>query len=288
MKKFLALLRVSHYVKNLIIFLPAMLTFQLKDFNVLFNHLKSFAIFSLTASIIYIINDIKDLDSDRRHTLKRLRPLASGQISIRQAEIVIAVLACVIAFLWSSSGFAGKFVIWPLVYFILNVMYSFGLKNVPLLDVAILSACYVIRLWYGAAVSSSYVSNWMSLTMMSASLFMGFGKRRNEFIQHGKETRRSLNGYSEKFLDKSLQISLTSAIVFYALMCADNNTAIMQAGINLLWTVPVVTVICLRYLMLVEGDNCDGDPTSIILHDKILSVLCSVYIVSVGVMLYFP
>ncbi len=288
LKSYLALLRVSHYVKNFIIFLPAMLTFQLRNPDVLLVNIKGFMIFSLTASIIYILNDIKDLDSDRRHPLKSSRPIASGKISVCQAVIVMIILALSVLVLWWSVNFALEFIAWPAVYFVLNVMYSFHLKNIPLLDVCILSSCYVIRLLYGASISAAQISNWMSVTMMSASFFMGFGKRRNEFLQYGKSMRKSLNGYSEKFLDKSLQITLTSSIIFYSLMCADNNTAVMQSGVNLLWTVPIVTVICLRYLMLVEDDKCDGDPTSIILRDKILTLLCLGYILSVGILLYIP
>ncbi|MBQ6772857.1 MAG: UbiA prenyltransferase family protein [Synergistaceae bacterium] len=286
MTKFFALIRVKHYIKNLIIFLPPMLTLRLNDINVISANIKAFVIFSLVASIVYIFNDIKDLDSDRKHPLKSSRPLASGAVSIKAAIIVIIILAGVIIFLWERSNFAASYITWPLIYFALNILYSVRLKNIPLLDVIILSSCYVIRLFYGAAVNNSQVSNWVMLTMLSVSLFMGFGKRRNEFIQYGKSTRKSLKGYTTAFLDKSLQITLTSSIIFYSLMCADTNTLIARSGVNLLWTVPIIIIICLRYLMLVEDKECDGDPVSVITRDKALIILCSSYIASVVILLY--
>ena len=285
--KYFALMRVKHYIKNLIIFLPAMLTLSLKNWQILAANVKGFIIFSLSASIIYIFNDIKDFESDRKHPLKSSRPIASGKVSFSEAKFIIFLLVCaIIALLWSES-FRAKYILWPLIYIIINILYSAYLKNFPLIDVAALSSCYVIRLWYGAALTECGISNWMSLTMISVSFFMGFGKRRNELIQYGKSMRKSLKGYSANFLDKSLQIMLTSSIIFYSLMCADEKTFVARAGINLLWTVPFVIVICLRYLMLVENAASDGDPTSIILHDKILIILCFGYIFSVGARLYF-
>ena len=286
MTKFFALMRVRHYIKNLIIFLPPMLTLRLSDINVIIANIKAFVIFSFTASIVYIFNDIKDLASDRRHPLKSSRPIASGAVSIKAAITVIIILAAMIIFLWESSNFAASYITWPVIYFALNILYSVKLKNIPLVDVVVLSSCYVIRLFYGAAVNNSEVSNWVMLTMLSVSLFMGFGKRRNEFIQYGKSMRKSLKGYSAAFLDKSLQITLTSSIIFYSLMCADTNTVIARSGVNLLWTVPVVIIICLRYLMLVESKECDGDPVSVIMRDKTLIILCSSYIASIIILLY--
>lgn len=117
-------------------------------------------------------------------------------------------------------------------------------------------------------------------------ILMGFGKRRNEFIQYGSSARKSLKGYTSEFLDKAMQISLTSAVIFYSLMCADTNTIVARTGVNLLWTVPVIVVVCLRYLMIIEDGRSDGDPVSVIFRDKVLYVLCFGYILAVWVMLY--
>ena len=284
--KYLELMRVKHYVKNLVIFLPAMLTLKLNDIHVLAEHAAGFLILSFTASIVYIMNDIKDIDADRQHPLKRRRPLASGRVSLSAAYVTAGVLAGLIVILWGAAGFAAKYIAWPAVYLAVNAAYSLKLKNIPLLDVLALMFCYVLRLIYGSVLAETQISNWMYLTMMSASFFMGFGKRRNEFLQYGTASRKSLRGYSAEFLDKAMQMSLTSSVVFYSLMCADTNTTVAAAGVNLLWTVPIVIIVCLRYLMLIEDGKSDGDPVSVILKDKILNALCFGYILAVLGLLY--
>ena len=286
LKNILYLIRVNHYVKNLIIFLAPMLAHQLFMTASFFRTSAGFMIFSFAASIVYIINDIKDAESDRRHPLKCKRPIASGKISSRSAVIIAVFLFIALICIWSAVNFESKYIMLPFVYLIANLFYSMYLKNIPLLDVLILVFCYTARLWYGAILNNTDVSNWMFLTMMSASFFMGFGKRRNELQQYGASSRKSLKGYTVNFLDKAMQISMTSAIVFYSLMCSDLNTSVAGSGVNLLWTTPFITVICLRYLMLVESDSCDGDPVSVILGDKVLSCLCSGYMLIVMILLY--
>ena len=250
------------------------------------EHAAGFLILSFTASIVYIMNDIKDIDADRQHPLKRRRPLASGRVSLSAAYVTAGVLAGLIVILWGAAGFAAKYIAWPAVYLAVNAAYSLKLKNIPLLDVLALMFCYVLRLIYGSVLAETQISNWMYLTMMSASFFMGFGKRRNEFLQYGTASRKSLRGYTAEFLDKAMQMSLTSSVVFYSLMCADTNTTVAAAGVNLLWTVPIVIIVCLRYLMLIEDGKSDGDPVSVILKDKILNALCFGYILAVLGLLY--
>ena len=286
MRTILSLMRVKHYVKNLIIFLAPLLTHQLFIKHAFLRTLAGFMIFSFTASIVYIINDIKDAESDRRHPLKCKRPIASGKISSRSAVIIAGLLLAFILCLWATVNFESNYIVLPCIYMIANFLYSAYLKNIPLLDVLILVFCYTARLWYGAVLNNAEVSNWMFLTMMSASFFMGFGKRRNELQQYGDSSRKSLRGYTVNFLDKAMQLSMTSSIVFYSLMCSDMNTSVASSGVNLLWTTPFITVICLRYLMLVENNSCDGDPVSVILGDKILALLCSVYMCIVTILLY--
>ena len=287
MKKYLALMRVKHYIKNLLIFFPALLTLQLRNAAVVWTVAVGFALFCFAASIVYIVNDILDVEADRAHPLKCGRPLASGAVSLCSAWMLVATLAGAELILWGLAGFDVRCILWPAVYLALNIFYSICLKRIPLLDVLILVSDYVLRLWYGAILAGTIVSNWMFLTVMSAAFFMGFGKRRNEFLKYGVSMRESLKGYTEKFLDKAMQITLTSSIVFYSLMCADVNTEVARAGVNMLWTTPFIIVICLRYLMLVEKESSDGDPVSVIMGDRTLILLCFGYIMAVGVSLYF-
>ena len=289
MKNYIALMRVKHYVKNMLIFFPAMLTFKLKDAFIVRIVSVGFLLFCITASIVYIINDIKDAKSDRNHPLKHNRPIASGAVSIPSALVLIAMLLImgILLCFFSDFEFQARCIIYPCVYLAVNIFYSVCLKKIPLLDVLVLVFDYIIRLYYGAVLAGTIVSNWMYLTVMSAAFFMGFGKRRNELLMCGTSMRNSLKGYTEKFLDKAMQSALTLSIVFYSLMCADMNTEVARAGANLLWTAPIIVVICLRYLMLIDRENSEGDPTYVIFSDKFLLFLSLGYMAAVIFCLYF-
>ena len=282
----LKLLRISHYIKNILIFFPAVLTFKLKDIPTVKTVALGFFIFCFSSSIVYIINDIKDRNLDKNHPIKCRRPIASGEIPLFEAYIIIALLFSGILALWYVGNFQIFFIILPVIYITLNLLYSYFLKKIPLIDVLALALNYIIRIFYGAALAGSDVSNWMFLTVMSAAFFMGFGKRRNELFKYGVSMRESLKGYTQNFLDKAIQISLTLSILFYSLMCSDSNTGVAIMGVNLVWTTPIIIVICFRYLMLLESEDSDGDPVSVIIGDNILSILCLGYLAAVTAIIY--
>lgn len=120
-----------------------------------------------------------------------------------------------------------------------------------------------------------------------ASFFLGFGKRRGEYIEYGEETRKSLKGYSRRFLDNSVNMFLTLTIIFYSLTCLDKESGVAKQGVNMLWTVPVVIIVCLRYTMRMESDDDQGgDPVEIMIHDPVLMVLIVFYGIAVLASLY--
>lgn len=284
MNRYLKLLRVHHYIKNIIIFLPCILTEQGAD-----NWLKAglgACLFSLISSIIYIVNDIMDVEKDKNHPIKCNRPLASGEITLKNAKILIGSLFIIVMGLLSFVQFHVNYIMLPLLYLVLNFAYSFGLKNIALLDVFILMSGYLIRLEYGALIIDITVSTWMFLMMTSAAFFLGFGKRRNELIRYGNENRKSLSTYTIGFLNQAIQISMTTTIVFYAMACADSQTTVAMAGVDLLWSVPVVFIICLRYMMILETEDSDGDPVTVILSDKPLLALGVTYVLLIIAIIY--
>ena len=166
------------------------------------------------------------------------------------------------------------------LYVVLNLGYSFGLKNYPILDVAILSAGFVIRVFFGAAVLGMQVSNWVLLTTFSGAIYLSFGKRKNELKYYGTENRKALERYTKDFLDKSMQSFMTLCLVFYSLACVSNDTAAANMGVNLTWTIPLVMLICLRYNLNLSRTQ-EGDPVTVILGDRWLLLLIIVYVVSV-------
>lgn len=277
MKNIIRLMRPRHYVKNLLIFFPLVFSGQLANWALLGRTALAFASFCLLCSVVYVVNDIRDADSDRRHSTKRTRPIASGAVSVQTAwalagGLLVASLALHFACL-RLGGVSLWCTAFPLIYLAMNVAYSFGLKNVPLLDVAILAAGFLIRVLYGAAADGIAVSNWLYLTVTSAAFFMGLGKRRGE-LKRELEGRKVLKYYTPEFLDKSMHMCLTLAIVFYSLWSADDATAarIGAEGARLVWTVPLVILIALRYDMLLDGAS-DGDPVEVVFRDKWLLLM---------------
>ncbi|WEV67742.1 decaprenyl-phosphate phosphoribosyltransferase [Bifidobacterium sp. ESL0769] len=289
--KYLKLMRVQHYLKNLLIFAALVCSGEFFNTRKFIADIIGFASFCLISSVVYIINDIRDCDKDRRHPTKRNRPIANGSVSIRSAWILAIVL-----FLLSMvmNGFVLHVVSTAvlLLYLILNIGYSFGLKNIPLLDVAILVAGFIIRVVYGAMISDITISNWLYLAVISLSFYFAFGKRRNELQQslqsnqkRDRETRAVLKYYTVGFLDKSMNMCMTLAIAFYSLWSIDAGTASRYHGKYVIFTVPLVLLIVLKYSLTIEKGS-DGDPVEVLLHDKVLLLLCAIYMVAMAVMLY--
>lgn len=163
-----------------------------------------FVSFSLIASAVYIINDVKDLEKDRIHPQKKNRPIASGRESV-PFSILICMVLIIIAVILSSLFLKRMSTVFLFIYLILNIMYSCGLKNIPIIDIVILASGFVIRVLYGGYITDIEISEWLYLVIMCASLFMGLGKRRNE-LRQSKGTRAVLKYYTESFLDKNMYV----------------------------------------------------------------------------------
>jgi 4-hydroxybenzoate polyprenyltransferase len=162
---------------------------------------------------------------------------------------------------------------------LLNIAYSFGLKNIPLLDVVILASGYVLRVFFGTLIIDSYMSIWLYLTLTLGAFYLGFGKRRNEIIK--KETGRTvIQFYSHNFLDKNMYMCQSLCVVFYALWSIDKGTVARLNTNAFVYTIPLILVILFKYNLTIETDS-DGDPVSVILKDKILILLCAIYICTV-------
>lgn len=279
-------MRVHHYIKNLLVFAALACSGQLLVWDRFLAGLAGFAAFCMASSAVYILNDIRDRNNDRLHPVKCRRPLASGAVSIKGAAVLLGVLLLAAA---GCSGFVWNGPLPSLLlalYFLLNLAYSFGLKNIPVVDISILVSGFLIRAVYGAAVTGIPVSNWLYLTVIAASFYFALGKRRNELKKsEGGETRRVLQAYPMAFLDKSMYMCLALANTFYALWSMDESTIALYDNAHLIFTVPLVLLITLKYSMTIEGES-DGDPVEVLLHDPILLGLCTVYLVMMLILLY--
>jgi len=274
---YIKLIRVKHYLKNFLIFIP--LIFNGNFFNIysLSLTILGFISFCILSSAVYCINDIKDLENDKKHPIKRTRPIASGQVSKGNAIIFTIILFLISIIIMIPIT---KITIIPilveLLYFILNIAYSLGLKKIPIIDVVILVSGFIFRLLFGAAITSIEISNWLYLTVMAGSFYLGFGKRRNEFIKQGNDSREVLKKYNQDFLDKFMYVCLILSITFYSLWCIDALT-IERIGNNyMIYTIPLLLIIFMKYSLNIETDSF-GDPVDVILNDKILIVLIIIF-----------
>lgn len=191
MKKYFKLIRIKHYIKNLLILFPVIFSGELFKIATIRSILLAFLSFSFAASVVYIINDIKDKEKDRLHEKKKNRPIASGQISVKNAiicAIILIMLSIICNYFASPKGFLINY-LFVIAYLIINIAYSFGLKNIPLIDITILASGFLIRLFYGAAIVNIQVSNWLYLTVLAVAFYLGLGKRRNEILNVGKDSR---------------------------------------------------------------------------------------------------
>lgn len=285
MKKYLKLMRVHHYLKNLLVFAALACSGRFFEAGKARAATWGFAAFCLLSSAVYILNDIRDCPKDRLHPVKCHRPIASGEISVKNAWGMVGALLT-LAGACNAAAYDRGATLLLVLYLVLNLAYSQGLKNVPLVDVTILVAGFLIRVLYGAILTGTRISYWFYFTVISAAFYFSLGKRRNELKQlGGEETRGVLRAYPVGFLNMNMYMCLALTNVFYALWTVDENTAKLYRSNDLMFTVPLVLLITMKYSLAVEGDS-DGDPVEVLLHDRALLAMCALYLLLVLTMLY--
>lgn len=288
MKKYIKLIRVKHWLKNGLILLPLFFSMNLFVYDKLLIGIIGFFVFSFTSSIVYIINDINDIEIDRKDEIKKNRPLATGEISKKTAIFIICILIVLNTILFIKLfNFNNNYliIIIPVIYLILNILYSVWFKHKPIIDIVILASGFLLRVIYGGIITNIQVSNWLYLMIIFASFYFGFGKRRNEMIKKGKRGRKVLRFYTKDFLDKNMYVSLTLAMVSYSLWSIDSLT-IARTGTDLLfWTIPFVFIIFQLYSLNIEGDS-HGDPINVILSDKVLLTHIVIYLFLMTILIY--
>lgn len=263
----------------------------------------AFIIFCLLTSSTYILNDLIDIEADRKHPFKKSRPLASGKLSIPIA--IFAIVLCLALVFWLSLPLPIVFKLFIFAYLILQIIYSLHLKQIAILDIMSIAAGFLIRVYAGAVVVNLHMSVWFLLTVISMSLFMAVGKRQSErtlITEHKLSfVRKSLDTYSVRLLDQYTSIFATSTWITYALFAFQNspgdglnllyehfpNLAIdlprtLQSQKLLMLTLPLVIFGIMRYLQLVYEENRGEAPVDVLLKDKTL--LTTVFLWFLGVM----
>ena len=280
MKKYLKLMRVKHYIKNLLIFLAIIFSCNISNLKLLNTNILNFIAFCLLSSTIYIFNDICDKDKDKKHPVKKDRPLVKEEISIKSAYMLI--LASIINFIpiFFNREYP-TFVSYSILfsYLIINIFYSLKLKNIPILDVSILTFGFILRVIYGAICINIKISSWLYLTVMSLCFFVSLGKRKNEYLNNGIKARKVLAKYNLDYLKFLINTFYTAMIIFYSLWAASMNSNWFLISII------IIIFILMRYLLVMNTALYD-DPVDIVLNDNILLLSIIIYAIYMGVILY--
>lgn len=267
------LIRPKHYLKNALIFVPLVFSGLLFNPDYFIKTLWAFVAFSLVASAVYIINDLRDRKLDALHSSKKHRPLASGAVSPSEAVVLTVAFLGLAGLVQYLAGFSLMSLGLLTFYFVINVLYSFGLKNIPIVDVAILSLGFVVRVLYGGEAVGIEVSKWLYLSILAFSFYLGLGKRRNEIRTNGTKTRKVNKFYSQDFLDKNMYVCLGLTLVYYSLWAIDPA----QEHRQIFWTIPLLIVVVMTYSLAIEEAGSEGDPVAVVLNNKVLLVLVAVY-----------
>lgn len=261
-------LRPTQWTKNLFVLAPLVFGRQLGDPEAAGRAFLALLAFCCASSSVYLFNDLRDREEDRKHPLKRLRPLAAGTLTVPMA-VATQLLLLVVAFGIAVSLNLGFLAILG-VYLILNLLYTVWLKHMVILDVMCISLGFVLRVLAGAEATQIEVSRWLFLCTIFLALFLAFSKRRHEILllaDSASEQRRVLDHYSPAFLDQMINVVTASAVVSYALYAVAPETVEKYHTQNLVYTIPLVLYGVFRYLYLMYQRPGERNPTEAILRD---------------------
>ncbi|MEO6915430.1 MAG: decaprenyl-phosphate phosphoribosyltransferase [Chitinophagaceae bacterium] len=289
MKHYIKLVRPKDWAKNAFLFIPLFFAGQLFNFSRLEHLIAGFFAFSFVASTVYILNDYRDMEDDRKHPVKSKRPLAAGLVKPR-AAIVIAVVLFIFGFLLAYvADETSRFIVVLAGYFAINLMYSLGLKNISVLDILIIAAGFVLRIKGGGYIGQVDVSPWLTLMVLLLSLFMAIGKRRDDImlkLQTGTDMRKSIKGYNLEFLNTMLGLFSAIIIVTYIMYTLSPKTFERLQSYHLYYTAVFVIAGLMRYLQIILVQNEAGSPTDILYKDRFIQVTIIGWIASFYVILY--
>jgi len=283
MKAFFKMIRPHQYIKNLLVFFPLFFAKKITDISLLQSALLAFISFCFAASTIYIFNDIRDIEKDKAHPKKKLRPIASGQISLKTAivtDIVFLLVSLAVAL------FTGRnMLIIIATYLFINLFYSLGMKNIAILDIFAVSTGFLLRLLSGTeygAVEGVLPSHWIIIMTFLLSLFLAVAKRRDDLIlaESGLDVRKSISGYSLEFINGVMSIMSAVIIVSYLLYTLDPTVQAYYGSKNIYATTFFVLLGLLRYMQITFVEKKSGSPTEIVYKDRFLQVTLAAWIVS--------
>ena len=284
---YIRLMRVSNWIKNLFVFVPWLFAKQLFETENTVKIIIAFLSFCLISSFVYVLNDRFDIENDRRHPVKKVRPIASGEVSIKSSYFVMFILAVLSFSLAYELNF--KFILILSVYAIINYFYSLILKDIVIVDIFTIAAGFVLRIAAGAAAIDVVISKWLLLTTLFLSLFLAVMKRRSELIisEGHNSTRKVLSEYNTQIIDQISMVASSGVIICYALYTVADQTIFKFKTERLIYTTLFVVFGIFRYIYLTHKERNTENVAEVILKDIPMLVNLLLYIIAVTLIIYF-
>lgn len=284
---YIKLLRPKDWAKNLFLFVPLFFAGDLFDWSKILLVAVGVFCFCCVASSIYIINDYRDREDDRKHPVKKFRPLASGVVSPAIALVMFAVL--LLAGLALAFYLDIPFAFLLAAYFVMNMGYSFGLKNVSILDIFIVAIGFAIRVKAGGVLADVDVTTWLNMMVFLLALFMAIGKRRDDVLlseSSGMHMRKVMKGYTVEFLNSLLALVSGIIIVAYFMYTLSDRMIAKHQTARLFYTGVFVMAGIMRYLQIIFVQKDAGSPTKILFKDRFIQIVIILWIISFYFILY--
>lgn len=275
LKEYIKLMRVKQYIKNLFVIAALIFSNKLLNSNAIYNTTIAFISFCLLSSSVYVLNDIVDMEKDKLHPKKCKRPLASGAISKTHALILFILLVIISISLSMLVNINLTFIL--LLYLVNNLLYSFKIKNIILLDVFSIAFGFILRVLAGSVSINVSLSNWIILCTFFLSLYLGLGKRKKEIStlkDNAGEHRKILKEYNDEIINQMMTVVLSSTIVCYALYSTSN-----PENPNMILTTIFVVYGVLRYNYIINTTD-EGNPTDVVLKDRSLQINVLIWAIS--------
>lgn len=290
MKHLIALLRPNHWIKNVFVLVPVFFGGSIFNADAIIVGIITFLSFSFAASSVYCFNDIIDAEADRHHDVKRVRPVASGAITISQAYGLMGMmilLSMLVVSMLPENAFEVAGVI--VFYYIMNLAYCAKLKQYAIVDVCIVAFGFVLRILAGGIATDISLSKWIVLMTFLLTLFLSFAKRRDDVIrmnETGEAPRKNTIRYNLTFINQAVTITAAVTLVCYIMYTVSPEVSEHFNTDYLYLTSAFVLVGLLRYIQIAVVDQKSGDPTKVMLHDRFTQFIVLGWLVSFIIIIY--
>lgn len=288
-RHFYKLIRPHQWLKNFFVFLPIFFSGNLFDKTLLIKTILVFFSFCFISSSVYCFNDIIDKENDKKHSQKKFRPIASGEISVFTGFIIMAVMLAFSYIIMFFSNFDSYIIGIITLYFVINILYTLKLKQFPIIDVFIIAIGFVLRILSGGFAGKVYVSHWLVLMTFLLALFIAFAKRRDDVVKYEDTkiiSRKNILSYNLDFLDQTISVIASITMVCYIMYTVSPEVTSRFNSNNIYITSIFVLAGIIRYLQIAIVNKKSGDPTKVLMKDRFIQICIMGWVILFGYIIY--